>query len=101
MLRITADVFSGRPNPVVEIRDESEARETLRALTRDRPVLADAAAVAGGGLGLRGLHIEVLGDELAQRFAVGSTRSRNSRCPPGRPPISPARTSTLVARPRQ
>jgi hypothetical protein len=73
MLRITADVFSGRPNPVVEILDESEARATLRQLSGDRSVLADPAAAADGGLGLRGFQIEVLGDELASRFGVEST----------------------------
>lgn len=71
MLRITADVFSGRPNPVWEVSDEGEARATLRALTADRSLLADTEP-AQSGLGLRGFWIETLDDELAQDFGLGA-----------------------------
>lgn len=43
MLRISADVFSGRPNPSWVLTDESEARATLRALAQEPGALADAA----------------------------------------------------------
>ena len=70
MLRITADIFSGRPNPVWEVGDEAQARATLRALTADRSLLTDAEP-AQGGLGFRGFRIELWGDELAQDFDIG------------------------------
>jgi hypothetical protein len=67
MLQVTADVFSGRPNPVWIIEDEAEARTILRDLVKDRSLLADAPA-AQAGLGFRGLLIEPLNDELAHDF---------------------------------
>jgi hypothetical protein len=67
MLQVTADVFSGRPNPVWIIHDEAEARAILRDLVKDRPLLADAPP-AQAGLGFRGLLIEPLNDELAYDF---------------------------------
>jgi hypothetical protein len=72
MLRITADVFSGRPNPVWEVSDEGEARTTLRELTGDRTLLAETEP-AQSGLGFRGFRIEMLNDELAQDFSVGAS----------------------------
>ena len=71
MLRITADIFSGRPEPVWEVVDEGLARATLRALTADLSLLADAEP-AQSGLGFRGFRIETLGDELAQDFGLGA-----------------------------
>jgi hypothetical protein len=70
MLQITADVFSGRPNPVWVVSDETEARATLRELVSDRSLLADAEP-AESGLGFRGLWIEALSDELALDFQLG------------------------------
>jgi hypothetical protein len=67
MLRITADVFSGRPDPSWIVTDEAEARATLRELAKERSLLAEAAA-ANAGLGFRGLRIEALTDELATDF---------------------------------
>ncbi len=64
MLQITADVFSGRPDPVWIIADEAEARATLRELIKDRQLLADAAP-SDAGLGFRGLWIEPLNDDFA------------------------------------
>jgi hypothetical protein len=69
MLQITADVFSGRPNPVSVVSDEAEVRATLRELTADRSLLADAEP-AQSGLGFRGFWIEILSDELAQDFGL-------------------------------
>lgn len=71
MLRITADIFSGRPNPVWQVGDEAEARATLRELTGDRTLLSDAEP-AQSGLGFRGFWIEPLSDELASDFDLGA-----------------------------
>jgi hypothetical protein len=72
MLRITADVFSGRPNPSWLIEDEAEARAALRELARNRDLYAHGEAVTGG-LGLRGFRLEPLGDELAQDYGLGDS----------------------------
>jgi hypothetical protein len=52
MLRITADVYSGRPNPVAEITDDAETEAVLGQLAQDRSLLASAesAEVTRGGL---------------------------------------------------
>jgi hypothetical protein len=71
MLRITADIFSGRPNPAWEVGDEAEVRAMLRELTADPSLLTDDTP-AESGLGLRGFRLEVHTDELAQDFRVGS-----------------------------
>ncbi|WP_031068786.1 hypothetical protein [Streptomyces sp. NRRL WC-3742] len=72
MLRITADIYSGRPNPVADIDDEAEARAALRELARDRDLLSGARSTEAqtGGLGLRGLWLETFDDELARDFDV-------------------------------
>ena len=64
MLQITADVFSGRPNPVWVVTDEQEARATIRELLKDRGLMAESAP-AEAGLGFRGLIVDALNDELA------------------------------------
>jgi hypothetical protein len=69
MLRVTADVFSGRPDPSWIIADEAEARATLRELTKERSLLTEAAP-ATAGLGFRGLRVEALTDELANDFGL-------------------------------
>jgi len=72
MLRITPDVFSGRPNPTFDVVDESAARAVLRDLTRDRDLLASASEPPSGGLGLRGFWVEPLGDELGHDAGITS-----------------------------
>ncbi|NOG70425.1 hypothetical protein [Roseicella sp. DB1501] len=67
MLQVTVDVFSGRPNPSWVVADEAEARSLLREFSRERPLMA-AAPTQDGGLGLRGLQIEPLSDELDKDF---------------------------------
>src|SRR5690349_24969752 len=71
MLQITADVFSGRPNPSWVIADEAEARATLRELAKDSQLMS-AAAAPEAGLGFRGLRIEPLSDELALDFGLSA-----------------------------
>jgi hypothetical protein len=65
MLQITADMFSGRPNPTWIVADEQEARSVLKELADRRSLLAETAP-ADLGLGFRGLEVEILNDELAQ-----------------------------------
>jgi hypothetical protein len=87
MLKVTADVFSGRPNPSWIITDEQEVRTVLREITQDRSVMASAAP-AEAGLGFRGLFVEPMSDEIAQDFELpatlyvssgaGTTRSQGS-----------------------
>jgi hypothetical protein len=72
MLKITADVFSGRPDPSWIISDEAEARATLRDLLKDRQLLTSAAA-SDAGLGFRGLRIEPLSDELSSDFDLSAS----------------------------
>ncbi|MFD7018631.1 hypothetical protein [Streptomyces sp. NPDC059161] len=74
MLRITADVYSGRPNPVADITNGGEARSALRELTRDRSLFADSrpSEPLTRGLGLRGFWLETFDDELARDFDVES-----------------------------
>jgi hypothetical protein len=68
-LQITADVYSGRPNPAWIITDEHEANATLKELARERSTLLDAAPPSGT-LGLRGFFIEALDDESADRASL-------------------------------
>lgn len=67
MLRISADVFSGRPNPEWIITDEQEARTTLKEIANNRSVVAQSAP-GNAGLGFRGLMVEPLSDELAKDY---------------------------------
>lgn len=67
MFRITVDLYSGRPNPVIEINDDDEIRSTLRQLAANR-ALASTEPPADGGLGLRGFELEILDDDLARRY---------------------------------
>ena len=69
MLRITADVFSGRPAPEWIITDEQEARTTLKEIAKNRSIVAESVS-ASAGLGFRGFTIEPLSDELAQDFEL-------------------------------
>jgi hypothetical protein len=72
MLQITADVFSGRPNPSWILSDEKEARTVLRELSLNRRIVAEAAPSAAG-LGFRGFLVETVSDELARDFDMPSS----------------------------
>ena len=65
MLKIMADVFSGRPNPAWVLTDEPEARTILRELAQNRTLVAQAAP-SEASLGFRGFFVELLSDELAR-----------------------------------
>ena len=60
VLRITIDVFSGRPNPVIEI-DGKQAREFLERIRPAKPLRKRAMPVPEFRLGYRGLIIEQTG----------------------------------------
>lgn len=68
MLRVTADIFSGRPNPTWVV-DDREAAAVLRDLAQQPDA---AAAVDSGfqGLGNRGLIVESLGESTADEYGV-------------------------------
>lgn len=71
MLRITADVYSGRPNPSWILTDEQEVRAVLKEISQNRQV-ASQAAPAEAGLGFRGLFVESLSDEIARDFDLAT-----------------------------
>jgi hypothetical protein len=66
MLRITADIFSGRPNPEWEAGDD-EAKSLLQEIARNREAIG---TVDGGatGLGYRGLIVESLADNITGAY---------------------------------
>jgi hypothetical protein len=72
-VRITIDIFSGRPNPVVELEGK-EAQDVLERLKPTESLVADEAEKAATPiLGYRGLIIEQTGaaagdKDLPQRF---------------------------------
>lgn len=79
-LRITVDVFSGRPNPSVvvtgmEERDLLARLAPARAGVIDRGAAARLAPGAASRLGYRGLMVE----RLAEAAASGTARERRTR----------------------
>lgn len=78
-IRITIDIFSGRPNPVVEL-DGKNAKDVLERLQPTTPLAGDEAEKAATPiLGYRGLVIEQTGTsadskDLPARFRVSSGR---------------------------
>lgn len=73
MLRITADVFSGRPNPTWFVADTNEVHTALRDVAKVRS-LASAQAAAEGQLGeLRGFYVDVASDELAADHGLAAS----------------------------
>jgi hypothetical protein len=74
MVRVTIDIYSGRPNPTF-LLDEKEAREIVRQLAAE-PDTATAEEVNTGILGYRGMILELEEDEatklaLPRRLRVG------------------------------
>jgi hypothetical protein len=72
MLKITADMFSGRENPTSIITDEAEAHATIRELLKERSLLTETVP-AQAPLGFRGFFIEALNDEFAQDYQISSS----------------------------
>lgn len=70
MLRITSDVYSGRPNPTWIIEDEAQARELLGKTLSVGARTTTVASEEPIGLGFRGFLIEPLMDDLAKDYSV-------------------------------
>jgi hypothetical protein len=59
-LRITIDIFSGRPNPVIEL-DGDESRATLQRLVPSQALKRTEQKIPVNALGYRGLVVEQIG----------------------------------------
>jgi hypothetical protein len=78
MLQITANVFSGRPDPSWVITDETEAQTILQHLLKDPQLLADAAP-ARAGLGVSRTSIVDVAEGPASTATGGAVvRERTS-----------------------
>lgn len=71
MIRITADIFSGRTNPEW-VMDAQQAQEILRELTNHQGAVGKVNE-GFNGLGYRGLVVEVLSDNLATKYDLPHT----------------------------
>jgi hypothetical protein len=69
MLRVTADVFSGRPNPTWIIPDDNEVERIRGALT-ERPAAFSPPGEGAHGVGYRGVQLEFLGDDDDENFKL-------------------------------
>ena len=91
MLTITADIYSGRPNPSWVISDESEVAAALRNVVDTREAAAastaDAADGAGGLGSLRGFQIDLGSDELATDQGLPTTLFVPSAAPGDHGPL--------------
>jgi hypothetical protein len=72
MLRVTSDIFSGRPNPSWVIEDEGQSREYLRKSLALRGSRATTESSESSPLGFRGLVLEPINDELARDFNLST-----------------------------
>jgi hypothetical protein len=73
MLLITADIFSGRPNPSWIITDENESRGILRDIATRREIIGlEQPASATLGLGFRGLVVGLSSEDLAKDYGLPS-----------------------------
>lgn len=83
MLKITVDIFSGRPNPTWIVTDEQVARDLLGRVA-ENPGVAATVCAGYDGLGLREVRVSRLGDDpveqpLPAEFALASTAAENLR----------------------
>jgi len=80
MLKITVDIFSGRPNPSWII-DDDRGKEIIAQIARNREVIAKTSE-GYSGLGYRGTIIELLGDDnirgIPGQFAIANGSSKNT-----------------------
>jgi hypothetical protein len=63
MLKITVDVFSGRPNPTW-IMDDKRGGDLLKKISRKKQIISKSDK-GYNGLGFRGIKLELLGDEAS------------------------------------
>ncbi|MEV0616297.1 hypothetical protein AB0I81_23480 [Nonomuraea sp. NPDC050404] len=66
MLKVEADIFSGRSNPEW-VLDETESFDVLRAVANRRGVVAELDS-GRQGLGFRGLTLSVMDDSAGERY---------------------------------
>jgi hypothetical protein len=71
MIKVTADIFSGRPNPEWVVSG-AEAEAALRSLSQT-PNAAAALDSGFQGLGSRGLIVEILDDHTQSEYGLPST----------------------------
>jgi len=81
MLRITIDMFSGRPNPAWFITDRDESQRLLDVVGESQSLLA-APGAGFDGLGYREVEVTMTGDDprpkgIPVQFAIGSTASQD------------------------
>ena len=72
MFRVTVDIFSGRPNPSWMVIDQAEGAGFLKAIA-EVPELISKPDSGFGGLGYRGMTIELFGDEDASDLKLPAT----------------------------
>src|SRR5215831_7854968 len=70
MIKVTADIFSGRPNPEWVVSG-AEAEAALRSLSQ-RPAAAAALDSGFQGLGSRGLIVEALDEHTLSEYGLPS-----------------------------
>ena len=71
MIKVTADIFSGRPNPEWVVSG-TEAEATLRSLSQ-KPTAVAALDSGFQGLGNRGLIVEILDDHTHSEYGIPFT----------------------------
>jgi hypothetical protein len=67
MLRVTVDIFSGRPNPTWVIDDDGEVQAVLREIATSPEAISQAAPDIEM-LGYRGVSLELLTDDLEKEY---------------------------------
>jgi hypothetical protein len=81
MLKITVDIFSGRPNPSWII-DDDRGKEILDQIAK-KPELIAKIDEGYDGLGYRGIHIELMSDEsikgIPSQFAIANGAVKNQK----------------------
>jgi hypothetical protein len=70
VLKLTVDVFSGRPNPAWPV-DEATAREVLPRLAEHAAAAAPTGVQAPANLGFRGLLLEPLDEAMRAEWGLG------------------------------
>ena len=82
MLRVTVDIFSGRPNPTWIVTSDEKIERLRRALV-ENPAAISAAGEGYQGLGYRGVQLHFLDDDnefkLPPQFMIANDATEASR----------------------
>jgi hypothetical protein len=73
MLKITADVFSGRPNPTWMVADNDDIRAVLSEVTKVSSLTGTQGAPEGALGELRGFSVDLASDQLASDHGLASS----------------------------